>query len=519
MKNNSLFIVLITLISFLTLSEEVKDTQIDLLKIISELEKENKLSSFSFRQNDQNNKANDNNIFDNNTVEQIGKNNKSGEEEIKQVDLNKNNKKDLTSNFGTESKKELNSNLSNELDAEAEISLPLKDLNENSKNLPSSTYKTNYENKFKKDIEKSKNSNTILTLKNTDEKIIGSNNGIVNENEDFQGEININGQNYLAICNCSEKNRLDSETRTDESRVFQCDPKKIKITSEMPGKGISTTQLKDLIGNLDEIPYSKIEDYSFFCLDGRNKKIGIATPGGDAGEFLLGLDVYENLLVGKLLGYEEVKILLTSYLKFMKQPTFKMCTDNKAIDFIKNELGIEGFNIENPKSQIIKQVEGIIVNPDAIGDSHLKLITRYSEKYMIRKELISHFFRSFYNILWDKVSDLYTKLELTVLNGDNDESAFIEVRLEKDCLAEKIAPLIPNKAKNGSFSVFINQIDAVKIRRKQIALFFSDRMNHSLDPVDSNKMYNRLIHHGNAYLNIFGSFCAKELPFYTILLS
>jgi hypothetical protein len=154
-----------------------------------------------------------------------------------------------------------------------------------------------------------------------------------------------------------------------------------------------------------------------------------------------------------------------------------------------------------------------------MGDLHLKLMTRYQAKYMIRNEIIEYFILSFYNLLWDKNSELKDKLDLNVLNGDHMEAAFVEVRTEKECQREKIAPIIANFSKESDLNIFVNHIDGIKVRRKQIAEFFSDRRNHSQEEVDVGKMYNRLLHHGNAYLNIFGTFAAKGLPFYSILLS
>lgn len=138
---------------------------------------------------------------------------------------------------------------------------------------------------------------------------------------------------------------------------------------------------------------------------------------------------------------------------------------------------------------------------------------------MIRKQLVEMFLLSYYKILWNKENEHSSKLELIVLSGDHMESAFLEIRTQRECYKEKIAPLVSNYNKDEKISVFVNHIDGVKIRRKQLSLFFSDRLNHSLDEVEAEKMYNRLLHHGNAFLNIFGMFSAKGLPFYTMLLS
>jgi hypothetical protein len=68
-------------------------------------------------------------------------------------------------------------------------------------------------------------------------------------------------------------------------------------------------------------------------------------------------------------------------------------------------------------------------------------------------------------------------------------------------------------------SVFVNHLDASSIRRSLLAQFFSNKVNHHMDPVDPVKMHNRLNHHGYIALDKTGSYAAKDLPFYTINLA
>ena len=84
----------------------------------------------------------------------------------------------------------------------------------------------------------------------------------------------------------------------------------------------------------------------------------------------------------------------------------------------------------NPRAQIIPQLIQALLKPDNIGDLHLKMMIRYPFQYAIRKEIIEMFLISFYKILWNKESDLSSKLELEVLVDDHQESAFVEVRSE-----------------------------------------------------------------------------------------
>lgn len=164
----------------------------------------------------------------------------------------------------------------------------------------------------------------------------------------INSSILINGIKYQAICHCENKqkeNRIQSNDLSERLNLTgSCDMSKMNFSTEITGNGASIEAIKSLFGSPQDIAFVKLEDYSFTCIDGRNKSVGISTPGGDAGEFLLALDVYENLLSNKkLLDYNSVEILLKSYLRFMKQLKFKMCTDNKALDFIKNEMMVRYF--------------------------------------------------------------------------------------------------------------------------------------------------------------------------------
>lgn len=65
----------------------------------------------------------------------------------------------------------------------------------------------------------------------------------------------------------------------------------------------------------------------------------------------------------------------------------------------------------------------------------------------------------------------------------------------------------------------MNHLDAVSIRRAQLAKFFVDYVDHNQDNLNPLKMHKRLNHHGYIALEITGSYAAKGLPFYTINLA
>jgi len=50
------------------------------------------------------------------------------------------------------------------------------------------------------------------------------------------------------------------------------------------------------VGHPKELSYVNVADQYFSCLDGRVDKSVLGVPGGDSGEFILALHVYENYL-------------------------------------------------------------------------------------------------------------------------------------------------------------------------------------------------------------------------------
>lgn len=354
-----------------------------------------------------------------------------------------------------------------------------------------------------------KNLNLISSFIELDKKTM-------NEDNKIEGKMIINGESYTAICSCNEK---EEELNNKEDKSEKCDPSKLTIQNELKGKGASLNSIRNLIGDASSLTYVPIEKSSFKCLDGRYNKPVLSTTGGDAGEFILALNIFEDLLNENnnnntiLLNQEDVDFILYKYINQSNSQPFYMCTDDNAINHIEKELQIEGLNIINPRENIKNDLFNLITESENIGDLHIRLMLKYPEKYGIRKDLIIMFLNSFYKLYWNN-KNIKDKMELDILTGDHNENAFIEVRSENECQKEKIAPLIPTQDK--FISVFVHHLDAVSIKRKVIAEFFKDKSNTNFNGIDPDIMHKRLDHHGYAILDITGGFIAKGLPFDTI---
>jgi hypothetical protein len=150
-----------------------------------------------------------------------------------------------------------------------------------------------------------------------------------------QGKMEINGTTYNAICECNP----EPTVVTPIEMIPHCDPSKLMTHMERQGIGASYDDIRNLIGKIEELEYISVPEASFNCLDGRHLKSVIATPGGDAGEFILALSVYEDLLGGeRKLNQDNVDNFLAQYLRSMKPGKFYMCTDRFSIDEIQKDL-------------------------------------------------------------------------------------------------------------------------------------------------------------------------------------
>lgn len=157
----------------------------------------------------------------------------------------------------------------------------------------------------------------------------------------IQGKMQIDGKSYTALCDCSPVTPESQDNTLSNEKGPFCDPSKLKIRGEKGGIGASYEDVRNLVGNIEELNYVKVPEASFNCLDGRFNEAILGTPGGDTGEFIMALTVYEDLLGGgRKLSQNNVDHFFSQYLKFMKPGKFIMCTDDFAVNHIEKELNV-----------------------------------------------------------------------------------------------------------------------------------------------------------------------------------
>lgn len=326
--------------------------------------------------------------------------------------------------------------------------------------------------------------------------------------EIFSGTMTVSADTYTVECDCTDEGIIEVEE-------VKCQPTKIKLTEDMSGTGSTYEEISEKLESYENYTYARVTHSSFRCLDGRVAEGLLGTPGGDAGEFVLGLLVYQDLS-GVVLTQENVTDILNSYLKCMEMSRFYMCTDQAAIDHVVKELALDDLDIFSPDLEVQGDLLEALIEPNNVGDTHLRMLLEYPEMYSISNELIKFYITAFYSILWDSDNPLNEILYLDILQGSHEETAFLEVKVNDQCILEQVAPLVaPKDSEEDTISMFINHVDAVGIRRGQVARFFSEKIENAGELVTTQKMHSRLNHHGLLFLDVTGGFVSKDLPFFT----
>ena len=172
----------------------------------------------------------------------------------------------------------------------------------------------------------------------------------------------------------------------------------------------------------------------------------------------------------------------------MTPDSFIMCQDEHAVDHLEKELDTENLDLKNPPADVQESLLDALKSPENQGDQHISLLLQHPDIYSIEPMIVKHFIEAFYNILWDHHNDNHRHLTLRILEGHHQETAFIEIKNEEQCLVEHTSPVVPTTNSDNDSTYYINHLDAVVIRRAQLAKFFADKIALNKNGFDAERM-------------------------------
>ncbi|KAH0477390.1 MAG: uncharacterized protein KVP18_003613 [Porospora cf. gigantea A] len=285
------------------------------------------------------------------------------------------------------------------------------------------------------------------------------------ETQTFQGELMVAGQTFAATCECEEHIELPN------MHMPKCAPISIEIHQEK--EGTPPINLKTLRGTYGQARELKMKDAyaeSFHCLDPREEGQNLYAPGGDLGQFALGLSTVTSFVNSRTLTQDHVGQLLLSYLKALPESRkWYHCTSDEAATNLAKALGVADLSITNPPKNQQEAILEKLANTKYVGDRMFSLAVKSPEMFQISQpDLPVLVMRTFFQLLWGKGGKKLAKqVTLNTLDRRSTTAAgFINVDEGGVCRAAHKAPVFEQKD-----NMIVSNGSAASHLRQNIALF------------------------------------------------
>ena len=220
------------------------------------------------------------------------------------------------------------------------------------------------------------------------------------------------------------------------------------------------------------------------CVDGRDETAVVGTPGGDAGELLLGLAAIEQV-TGEKLTPLQIQTILGRRLETLGR--FYLHGDvtagNALIASMRSDRRLESALSRISESMQWRRffasppvhVREIVLEhalvPAHIGCGHLRLMATKPDVYGARPELVFGLLAAFFRARWQGSIDA----DFTVLPGGHEEGAVLDVRLDEELRAFTQVPLISPLAQGTQ--TFVSHPEVASYLRHDIAHFLARQVD------------------------------------------
>jgi hypothetical protein len=246
--------------------------------------------------------------------------------------------------------------------------------------------------------------------------------------------------------------------------------------------GLSIEQVEGHLGDPLSVRWIKLAALVLHahlsCIDGRDDRGIIGTPGGDAGQFLLSLAAIENTL-GRRLDPGVIALLLERRIDTLG--AFYMHTDHAAMTSATESMrhdprlasAVEEFDepgewrqfFRRPPLVLREAVLEHLCQPGAIGCGHIRLMHQHAADYQIRPGLVLDFLQAFHHARWEGAF----RAEYELLHGRHNERAVLNTRIEGPLQPFTLMPLVSPSC-TGS-QMFVNHTRASQYLLQLLADF------------------------------------------------
>lgn len=229
----------------------------------------------------------------------------------------------------------------------------------------------------------------------------------------------------------------------------------------------------------ERVPFRDLTKHFFSCIDGRADYAVMGSPGGDAGEFLLALNVMERARRAHAtrFAFEDVLFWLQQYLEDMQEAGrlhFYMGTDAEALQRwgsaarAPNPLQPRGFE---ERERLIS----LATEPRHVGNVFLRAALERPEEFMVRRDLTENFIKAFLTVYYDVNHPMRGRLLFVALNGTHSEQAIVNVDRSKGYPCGASAPLVVPRVRTRSF--LVHHRAAVDLYRAEFASWVAAKLN------------------------------------------
>jgi rhodanese-related sulfurtransferase len=254
------------------------------------------------------------------------------------------------------------------------------------------------------------------------------------------------------------------------------------LVAAQKGQHLSPQQIVDHVGDPGSVRWVKLAAFLLHgkrsCVDGRDDKGVIGTPGGDAGELILALAAVEAL-TGQALSEAQVAAVFEAHLDTFGR--FYMHSDTHAmnhliVEQLRKDPRITPFLTKvfeptewrafyaNPPQEVREALLEHLAQPAAMGCGHLRFVMT-DPHYRVRPELVRSFLRAFHQARWAGSPEV----EWVVLGGDHVEGAVLLVQVEGDLHAFTRIPLVSPQV--DGLQLFVSHPQVTAYLRRETASF------------------------------------------------